>query len=757
MTATISTPNHQRAPLVYRHNRLHVAARLQLDAVPNLDPTDVFGAASALALSTSDENNLQLLVDKVREASGGSHALVGELSGPDWDQVTTLAIATPDGAVSNFSYLLDGSACSEVLTRTTCVYQKEVARLFPKDPLLAQMGIESYIGLPILDTTGRPVGIVIIMNRAEISWSEASRSIALLELIKPRVSCILERRRVERDIAGLLASTTSAKKHDSLPLLLEALDKAMMTSGSFIFSVPPGGDAPPVLLHQTISEDPDGLRLSLDLHNEIVNGSFTEPEVLTSDALIRAPAPTTGASRPWLVIPIVGDHAKVIGAAGLWHRRDLDPRIADRPVIQSYGERISVLLQRHLHETERLASERRLHELERVERIGILAGGIAHDFNNILVGVLGNVDYLLHEGSGTPAQDLQEVLRDIRDAAVSATELCKQLMTYASRSEATSTVFDVCTEVDEISRLAQTTLGVSRLFQRATPPHPVWIKGDPLQIRQLVMNLVTNAGEAIGPHGCVNIDVQSTMITTSVEFPFQSTTLPIGHYAVITVSDNGHGIPPEILGRIFDPFFTTKSDGYGLGLASAMDTVRAHNGWMNVETTADVGSRFTMYFPLTAAPNEPVVQSDREWTDAKNDLPRALIIDDDVRIRKVLGRLASRARFSPLLAGGGREGLQIYTRHRSQIDLVILDLSMPDMDGHETLKRLRAINPDVRVLISSGDLSPSVDEPLLPKPYTYADFECALNGLLERAPGPATHDQEIVGLSPGSRSRAPSE
>jgi len=295
-------------------------------------------------------------------------------------------------------------------------------------------------------------------------------------------------------------------------------------------------------------------------------------------------------------------------------------------------------------------------------------------------------------------------------------------MSYASRSSIEAQVFNLSAEVEEIGRLATTTLGVSCKFDLNRSPTPVLVMGDPLQLRQVVLNLVTNARDAVGDTGLVTVSVQSALLVEPTPLKPDEPPLPPGSYAVLTVSDNGKGILKRDLPRIFDPFFSTKPNGYGLGLACVRDTVRTHGGRIDVASTPDVGTSFMMYFPLAV----PIGKVDAHLDEEKASLVSRdvlLVIDDDARVRRTLQRLASQAGYDVIEADGGREGLRLFLENQSEISLIILDLSMPGMDGHETLARLRMIDPEAPILVSSGNREAEVDAPPLAKPYSFEFFE----------------------------------
>ena len=703
----------ETAPLV----RDSVGVReLHLSAVKG--PTeDFFGDVSSFVLSGTNEDQLLWVLSRIRSALNLSYAFVGELAGSDWNRVDVVALDTEGGRGENFSYDLAKTPCEDVLTASACVYPRNVISLFPEDHLLQEMGIESYAGLPLFDSGGRPLGLIVLLGQHGMSNSLATRVVAALRSITKKAASVLQTRRDQRDLECLVRSTGFGNNEDALQRLIEEMNSCLMTTGGFVSPVGgPSAFESTGVMRATVAnfEVEEGVWAT-------VNAGLREPQ-LVKGGISTSTSGVVERSQCTLLVPLYGSDDQVIGVAGLWHNYPLSSRLEQQPIVKAFGVRMSLVLRGLLSKEQQQATERRVRELERVESVGILAGGIAHDFNNLLVGVLGNSDYLLHLDDMNENGDLRETVADIRAAAVSASQLCRQLMSYASRSNIESQVFDLSVEIEEVGRLATTTLGVACSFGLDVSAGPLLVAGDPLQIRQVVLNLVTNARDAVDDNGIVNVSVQPVLVVEATRLGCDLEPLAPGSYAILTVTDNGVGMSEEVVSRIFDPFFSTKPGGYGLGLASVRNTLHAHDGRMEVVSTPGVGTSFNMYFPLAVrdARAERKTSAGEAVVETRELL---LIIDDDPSVRKLLCRFASRAGFDTLVAEDGHAGLRLYLEHQKNVSLVVLDLSMPEMDGYETLSRLRLIDADVRVLISSGNRGAEVDAPLLEKPYTYKDFE----------------------------------
>ncbi|HVU24078.1 MAG TPA: CHASE domain-containing protein [Opitutus sp.] len=351
-------------------------------------------------------------------------------------------------------------------------------------------------------------------------------------------------------------------------------------------------------------------------------------------------------------------------------------------------------------ESAKIALERKLLESQKLESLGLLAGGIAHDFNNLLAGILGHADLArldLAENSGLTVH-----LSRIEAAAARAADLCQQMLAYSGRSR-----FQV--EVIELSQLVQDTLP---LLKGSIPPHarvtlapalaPLFVMADATQIRQIVMNLLLNAVDALAPAGG---DITITTGRRNIDQAFlaaahMADTATPGEHVFLEVRDTGCGMSAETVAKIFDPFFTTKFAGRGLGLAAVLGIVRGHSGALRVESEPGRGSTFTLALPPCDAP--PVNAFDGTPQNPWRRTGRVLVIDDEAPVREVAAALIGTFGFTVVTAADGTEGLARFREDPAGYDLVFLDLTMPGLDGEETLAGLRAIAPGVRVLLVSG-------------------------------------------------------
>lgn len=344
--------------------------------------------------------------------------------------------------------------------------------------------------------------------------------------------------------------------------------------------------------------------------------------------------------------------------------------------------------------------EQQLWRAQKLESLGVLASGIAHDFNNILAGIMGYADLIrLRLAPTDPArQDLDVIKKAVQRAA----DLTRQLLAYAGRGKLVVEAVDLSRVVDDARKMLDVALSKKAVVTYNLAAGLPSIQADISQIHQILLNLVINASEALGERsGLIAISTDTAPLSDARSAGLRDEDQPDQEPCVcLTVSDTGCGMDEEMLGRIFDPFFTTKLAGRGLGLASVHGIVCAHHGAIRVRSTLGSGTTFQVYFPAngsstTAAQGESAVQP---WRGTGC----VLVVDDEVLVRQSAQRMVEEAGFAVLTAHDGEEAVRVFREHFNKITCVLLDLTMPKMDGAETYHELRRIHPGVRVILSSG-------------------------------------------------------
>lgn len=416
------------------------------------------------------------------------------------------------------------------------------------------------------------------------------------------------------------------------------------------------------------------------------------------------------------------------------------------------------ITERRRLEAERLQDETRLREAQKLESLGLLAGGIAHDFNNLLGVIRANAELAREELQHVPqSDDVSLPLTHIEQATVRATDLTRQMLAYAGMGRVVITRLDVSAMVRDTASLLRAAMSKKVVLQFELSDQLPEVEGDATQLRQVVMNLISNAADAIGDaEGTVSLRTFHRELTPGeVRSHHGLEPLPNGDYVVVEVRDTGVGMSAETLRRIFDPFFTTKFVGRGLGLAAVLGILRAHGGGVDIASTVGLGTRFRVFLPVAgsnAAQSSAVAavigdtagaeQRTEALANATSPSPllsgRVLVVDDEDMLRTLAVRVLSRAGLDVVQAEDGAEGLarlgladQSISELPAQetaspgVDLVLLDMLMPRLNGEETLRVIRAHHPTLPVILTSGfseavGASRLLDDPcvsFIQKPY----------------------------------------
>jgi signal transduction histidine kinase/CheY-like chemotaxis protein len=349
--------------------------------------------------------------------------------------------------------------------------------------------------------------------------------------------------------------------------------------------------------------------------------------------------------------------------------------------------------------TEKRSVEAQLLHMQRMESIGTLAGGVAHEFNNLLQAIRGYAQFAVAGLSpGEPRfHDLQQVL----SASERATNLTRQLLTFGRREALAKRMIDLNQVVAELAKMLRPLIGAQIEVQVSLQAGAGGIYGDPSQLHQAIMNLCLNARDAMPGGGHLLLKTETAVL--SEDFCRRNPGYHSGQHVILTVSDSGCGMSPEVSARVFEPFFTTKETGKGtgLGLAMAYSIVQQHEGAIQVSSEAGHGSTFRVYFPVVKGDDECLI--DQPLDDrARGGTECVLIAEDDPVVRQMLIRVLAVGGYSVLTAGDGLEALERFERYANEISLVILNSLMPKVGGLEAFARMKAVKPELRAILSSG-------------------------------------------------------
>jgi PAS domain S-box-containing protein len=406
------------------------------------------------------------------------------------------------------------------------------------------------------------------------------------------------------------------------------------------------------------------------------------------------------------------------------------------PIRNLDGEIVgSVLVFRDV--TEQLKMEEQLRQSQKVESIGRLAGGIAHDFNNMLAGIIGAADILpLTQDLNKEAQNIVKI---IMTSAQKAADLTSKLLSYSRKSKTILTTMNFHQILNESLGILDRILERQLELKSELTATEVYIDGDVSQIQNSIINLVLNARDAMPEGGEVELKTRNVYLD---ERYCEGSLFPIipGNYLNLSITDTGIGIPTDHISRIFDPFFTTKEvgKGTGLGLSAVYGMVRDHRGAITVSSQVDEGTVFDLYFPLKELNEADKTLFETIPEEIENLSGTILVVDDEDVVRDTLEKLIASLGCKVLTARDGKECVEVFTENANDIDLVILDVVMPEMDGQEAFYKIREIRPRVKVLMSSGFTRDAELETLLKsglhgfiqKPYKRLDLYLRIKGIL---------------------------
>ncbi|MFP4583171.1 MAG: response regulator, partial [Desulfococcaceae bacterium] len=387
--------------------------------------------------------------------------------------------------------------------------------------------------------------------------------------------------------------------------------------------------------------------------------------------------------------------------------------------------------------------ERRLLHAQKLESLGVLAGGVAHDFNNILMTVMGNLELAMED----PAMEdfSREGLEEALKAAQRAADLTRQMLAYSGKGKFLNQSLNLNELIRENAAMIRVALSGRAILALELADRLPPILADPEQIRQVAMNLAANAAEAMdGDAGTVTLTTDAAYLDAKALANGEVDPPSPGNYVRLSVADTGSGMDPDTRSRLFEPFFTTKFLGRGLGMSAVQGIVRGHEGTLFVDTAPGKGTTVSVVFPAMAVPEEE--DSDDEVAESAeesraSDRGVVLVVDDDEAVRALGEKMVARLGFRTRTARDGLEALDAFRTHGDDIVAVLLDLSMPRMDGVRAAEALREMRPELPILLSSGfsqkeavrRLNPADISGFIQKPYRMSALREAFARLLPPA------------------------
>ncbi|QDV51504.1 hybrid sensor histidine kinase/response regulator [Gimesia fumaroli] len=426
-------------------------------------------------------------------------------------------------------------------------------------------------------------------------------------------------------------------------------------------------------------------------------------EIITSgdqfdDEFLRVSYPNSRVLKPFIVEYLRADGTQFQGETIVTPLRRSDNQITGYiQVIRDITDRIQI-------EEEKDQLHAQMLHAQKLESLGVLAGGIAHDFNNLLLAILGNTNLALMELKDNST--VIENVKNIEIAARHATKICERLLAYSGRRTFVTTTFNLNQIIQETVEILKSIVSPNADIVLELSDDKLLIHGDMGQIEQVVLNLLTNASEAIQNQkeaGVIHVRTGIMTLTpeNSANYFFCENISP-GQFVYFEIEDTGSGMDEDCQSKMFDPFFTTKFTGRGLGLAGVSGIIRGHNGGLYVESTVEHGSCFRVILPVATEAEEKIESDSSVDTVVPADAGYVLVIDDDKAVCNVVNHVLNRFGFSVMVAHSGNEGIDVYEKNRDGISVILLDMTMPGLSGVETYHLLKEKGIDIPVVLTSG-------------------------------------------------------
>ncbi|MFQ5346133.1 MAG: PAS domain S-box protein, partial [Mariprofundus sp.] len=592
---------------------------------------------------------------------GMDYAIIGELTG-DQDRVNVVGgYAHGQPKKLPFQYDLAGTPCEHVVGQSFCIAPSGVQQQYPDDTLLAELGVEGYMGSPLFDSSGQPLGIIVLMHGKTIENTEVAES--LFRIFSARVSAEIERRQAEESVRKLSSAIEQAGE-------------------------------------SVIITDRDGVI-------KYANPAFTRITGYSAEDAI--------GQTPKLLKSDNHDDAfyeamwKTITDGKVWHGKVIDRRkdgtfypamLTISPIINKAEEVTDFVgTQSDLSQLEDM--EHRFHQAQKMEAIGVMVGGIAHNFNNMLAGMTGNIYLAKLMLEDEP--DVVRKLAKVEELSHHAADMIQQLLTFARKGMVIMKEMPLTPFVKETLKLLHTLVPENITLNQEICSEPLSIKGDGAQLHQVLVNLLNNARDAVENTVAPCITIRLELFHTDAALIENHPYFESGAYAHLSIEDNGVGIPEQQQEHLFEPFFTTKEQGKGTGLGLSMvyGALKTHGGFVDVNSTEGEGTTFHCYLPLLekeASPPESTPAT--EATAGQGEL--ILLADDEQIVRDIMAEILESLGYRVLQAKDGLETVELFKEHQGEIALAILDVVMPHCGGMALAKQIRAVNPDMPIMFVTG-------------------------------------------------------
>ncbi|EYF05434.1 ATP-binding protein [Chondromyces apiculatus] len=666
------------------------------------------------------------LVQALGEGLDVRCAFVSEIVG-EGDRARSVAVWRDGAAALDFEHALAGTPCAEVVAPRVVFHRRGVAAQFPADPRLREMAAESYLGVPLISSSKRILGLMALISDEPID--ETLQPETMLQIFADKVAAEIERKHAEDESrrsatrlrqAARIARLgiwewdlcTGAVQWSDEMCAIYGVTHADVTgkADDYLDRIHPDDRPEQIALLQklldSVNDHSEGA--SWDGTHEITPSNTAEFRLMRPDGAVRS----------------VSGHAMLtVGPDGKPQRL--------------LGTLLDLTEQKQA-EAEREELRSRLLQAQKMESIGRLAGGVAHDFNNLLTAILCCAELGAQRGDGERAQDY---FQQITEAAGRGARLTGQLLAFARKQVLEPRVLDLNELVERGIEMLRRLIGAHVEIVWIPARDLGRVKGDAGQIEQVLVNLVVNARDAMPSGGRVTIETAD--VTLTEDYAHKRTEIEPGEYVMLAVTDTGSGIAPELMSMIFEPFFTTKEagKGTGLGLATCYGIVKQHRGHLAVYSEPGRGATFRVYLPQAKQPLSPRAATS-EVTRPTAGTETVLIVEDYGPVRTMIRELFVDLGYTVLVAQDGEEALETARAHRGAIDILVTDVIMPRMGGKELAAHLVEERPHLRVLYTSGYAENAIVQhgilrpgsAFIAKPYRPSELAERVRVLLDEPP-----------------------
>ncbi len=651
-------------------------------------------------ITSSGQSFFEHLVCSLSRAFHADVVFLADIGGETWKQLHSLAVC--EGGVLGGSFEVPLHQDFQHLKIEDRGFLQAGQALWQSSPFVGR-AMEDWVVLVFQDSLQRRLGALALGYTR--SYPEKAMLLTALEQIKPRISNELERLIAKREKLHILEAASSLGNEDYLQNIVRLAALSLRVRWAMVAELlPPTYEQARTLVYWK----GDGFEPEPIVYD--LAGTPCEDVFLDGVCLVHHGVQQAYPDDQWLQdigaesymgIPFLDRERRAFAHFVIMHDAPIAEGLFEQALFQIFAALLGAELLRERAEQEQLDIERKLLETQRHESLGMLAGGIAHDFNNLLVGISGNIELASQLlGSDSGASTFLEYADVTTQRAAS---LANQLLAYSGKAAFETGPLNLSTVVNETRQLLQVSIPSTATVHFELASDLPDILGDVNQLHQLAMNLVLNAIDALeGETGHIFVRTGSYRAQDMPVLNDLDSLDPSLAYVFFEVKDTGVGMSEDTSKRIFEPFFTTKDSGHGLGLAAVRGIVRQHGGQLSVVSEPGEGSTFTLWLPSIkespSSTHEAAAQSDEQSFDGLT----ALVIDDDLVVRRVTSMMLKRLGFSVEGAASGMDAMMFMNTIPSPPDVVFLDLTMPGMGGEEVFDRLRSMHSTLAVVFMSG-------------------------------------------------------